>query len=375
MITRAIIQNLKNDLLHSNKIIVLYGARQTGKTTLADQIISSFEGRVLKINAHELKYIDIFSSRDFNKMNLLVDGQDLLFIDEAQRIPDIGINLKILHDALPELKILVTGSSSFDLAGKISEPLTGRTITYTLYPFSLAEIRTQKSIFEIMDNFENLLIYGMYPGVHLITNAMGKEKQLTELSTAYLFKDIFELSSVRNPSVFRQLLRLLAFQTGSEVSIPELSRNLNISQETVNNYIDLLEKAFIIFRLGGYSRNLRKEVTKRNKIYFWDTGIRNSVINNFSHFEYRTDTGALWENFIIAERLKYQAYSNINVNPYFWRTYTGAEVDYIEERNGKLSAFEIKLKNKRASAPKTWIENYGNDFSIIHPDNFHEFLL
>ncbi|MEA5108781.1 hypothetical protein SDC9_29376 [bioreactor metagenome] len=214
----------------------------------------------------------------------------------------------------------------------------------------------------------------MYPGVHLLTNAMGKEKLLTELSTAYLFKDIFELSSVRNPSVFRQLLRMLAFQTGSEVSIPELSRNLNISQETVNNYIDLLEKAFIVFRLGGYSRNLRKEVTK-SKIYFWDTGIRNSVINNFSHFEYRTDTGALWENSIIAERLKYQAYSNINVNPYFWRTYTGAEVDYIEERNGKLSAFEIKLKNKKSSATKTWIENYGDDFSLIHPANFHEFLL
>lgn len=375
MITRAIFQNLKNDLLHSGKIIVLYGARQTGKTTLANQIISSFEGRVLKINADELKYIDIFSSRDFNKMNLLVDGNDLLFIDEAQRIPEIGINLKILHDALPDLKILVTGSSSFDLSGKISEPLTGRTITYTLYPFSISEIRTQKSIFEIKDNLENLMIYGMYPGIHLLSNALNKEKQLTELSTAYLLKDVFELSSVRNPAVFRQLLRLLAFQAGSEVSIPELSRNLNISQEAVNSYIDLLEKAFIVFRLGGYSRNLRKEVTKRNKIYFWDTGIRNSVINNFSQFEYRTDKGALWENFFIAERLKYQKYRSIHFNYYFWRTYTGAEVDYIEESNGKLTAFEIKLKNKNTTAPKTWIENYGNDFSLVHPDNFYEFLL
>lgn len=375
MITRVLLQNLRNDLHHSNKIIVMYGARQTGKTTLANEIIGSFTGKVLGINADELKYIDLFSSRDFNKMNLLLDGNDLLFIDEAQRIPDIGINLKIIHDTLPDLKILVTGSSSFDLAGKIKEPLTGRTISYILYPLSLSEIRSEKSIFELRENLESYMIYGMYPGIHILNNAMAKEKQLTELTTAYLFKDVFELSTIRNPSVFRQLLRLLAFQVGSEVSIPELSQNLHISQETVNNYIDLLEKAFIVFRLGGYSRNLRKEVTKRNKIYFWDTGIRNSVINNFSGFDFRSDTGALWENFIIAERLKYLAYRNINVHPYFWRTYTGAEVDYIEERNGKLSAYEIKLKNKKTSPPKTWTENYGNDYSTIYPDNFHEFLI
>ncbi|MBW6490350.1 MAG: ATP-binding protein [Lentimicrobium sp.] len=375
MVRRAIFHNLRDDLLNSNKIIVLFGARQTGKTTLSNVILNSFEGNVLRINADELKYIEVLASRDSDKFGLLFDGYDLVFIDEAQRIPDIGINLKIIYDSFPGLKILVTGSSSFDLAGKISEPLTGRTLTYTLYPLSLIEIRTEKNVFEIKANLETFMVYGMYPGILTLTSAKAKEKHLTELSTAYLFKDVFELSTIRNPSVLRNLLRLLALQIGSEVSIPELSKNLNISQDTVNNYIDLLEKAFIVFRLGGYSRNLRKEVTKRSKIYFWDTGIRNSVINNFSGFDYRNDKGALWENFVISERLKYQSYNYINASPYFWRTYTGAEVDYIEEHNGKVRAFEIKLKNKKTSAPKTWTENYGEDYFTINPDNFHEFLI
>jgi len=375
MINRIIFPQLKQELIESKKIVVLYGARQTGKTTLANMVLDQFEGRVLKINADEYKYTDILSSRDFQKIKQLIDGYDCLFIDEAQRIPEVGINLKIIHDNLPDLKILVTGSSSFDLASQINEPLTGRTVTFKLFPFSVAELRREMSLFELKDHLQLFMIYGMYPGTQELSNAAAKERSLIELSTAYLYKDIFELSSIRNPSKLRDLLRLLAFQTGNEVSIPELSQNLSLSQETINGYIDILEKAFILFRLGGFSRNLRKEISKKHKIYFWDTGIRNSLINNFSTFDYRNDTGALWENFIIAERLKYLSYNRINAIPYFWRTYTGAEIDYIEERNGKFQAFEVKLKKQKAKVPKTWEETYGGDFSCLNQDNFHEFLL
>jgi uncharacterized protein len=375
MIDRLITPVVQKALIDSKQIVILYGARQTGKTTIASEIIRQFKGKVLQVNGDELKYADILSSRNFDQINLLIDGYDLLFIDEAQRIPDIGLNLKIIHDRMPQLKILVTGSSSFDLAQKLAEPLTGRTLTYKLYPIALAELRAGMSIFELKQSLQTLMIYGMYPALHSITNASDKEKQLIELSTSYLYKDIFELSSIRNASKIRDLLRMLAFQVGAEVSIPELSQNLSMSQETVNHYIDLLEKAFIIYRLGAFSGNLRKEISKKCKVYFWDTGIRNSLINNFAGFTYRNDTGALWENFVVSERLKYLSYNNINATSYFWRTYTGAEIDYMEEYNGKYKALEIKMKNKGIKPPKTWTDLYGTDFNLIHPENFHEFLI
>ena len=375
MIQRKILDDVGESLQKSNKIVIIYGARQTGKTTLSNVVISKFEGKVLKINADELKYVETLSSRDFQKMKLLIEGYDCLFIDEAQRIPDIGINLKIIHDNMPDLKILVTGSSSFDLANQLNEPLTGRTITYKLFPLALCELHTEMNIFELKDLLNIYLIYGMYPGLLAFDSAMGKEKHLNELSTANLYKDILELSVIRNPSKLRDLLKLLAFQIGSEVSIRELSQNLNLDQATIDSYIDLLEKSFIIFRLGGFSRNLRKEISKKHKFYFWDTGIRNSLINNFSPFGFRNDLGALWENFVIAERLKYLSYNNLNTLSYFWRTYTGAEIDYIEDRNGRLSAFEIKSKRQNAKVPKTWSDTYGGDFFTIHQDNFQNFLL
>ncbi|MDY0281871.1 MAG: ATP-binding protein [Salinivirgaceae bacterium] len=375
MIQRKILDDVSESLQKANKIVILYGARQTGKTTLSNAVISGLKGRVLKINADELKYIETLSSRDFQQMKLLIEGYDCLFIDEAQRIPNIGINLKIIHDNMPDLKILVTGSSSFDLANQLNEPLTGRTITYKLFPLALCELHKEMNIFELKDSLSTYLIYGMYPGLRAFDSAIGKEKHLTELSTAYLYKDIFELSAIRNPSKLRDLLKLLAFQIGSEVSIRELSQNLNIDQATVDGYIDLLEKSFIVFRLGGFSRNLRKEISKKQKIYFWDTGIRNSLINNFSTFDFRNDMGALWENFVIAERIKYLSYNNLNTLSYFWRTYTGAEIDYIEERNGRLSAFEIKVKSQNAKIPQTWADTYGGEFFTIHQDNFQDFLL
>jgi len=373
-IERELKNILQKDLITGGKIIILYGARQTGKTTLAREIFETLNKKTIQINADELRYTDILSSRDLNKLKLLFKGYEFALIDEAQRIPNIGINLKLIHDNLPELKLLVTGSSSFDLANQIKEPLTGRTITHELFPISIRELRACYNPVEIQSRLEEFLTFGLYPEIFQYTTAHEKEKYLRELSSAYLYKDILDLSSIRNSGKIANLLKLLAFQVGSEVSLNEIAQKLALSQETVASYIDLLEKAFIIFRLKAFSRNLRKEIAKRDKIYFWDLGVRNTLINNFSDFSFRNDTGALWENFIIAERQKYLAYNEIYSNSYFWRTYTGAELDYIEEKDGVLHAFEIKYKKHRKNAPATWIENYGNNFQCITRDNFWEYI-
>jgi predicted AAA+ superfamily ATPase len=374
-INRTITDSVKKSLLNDEKVVIIYGARQTGKTTMANNILNSISGKILRVNADEEKYIELLSSRDYSRMQLLIEGYDVLFIDEAQRIPDLGINLKIIHDNNPQLKILVTVSSSFDIANTVNEPLTGRTSTYKLHPISLHELKDKNSVFELQNRLEEFMTYGLYPALLKYKNANDKEKYIIELSNSYLYKDILELSNIRNSSQINKLLKLLAFQIGSEVSINELAQNLGMSQETVNNYIDLLEKSFIVFRLSGFSKNLRKEITKRDKIMFWDLGVRNCIINNFAPLDMRNDLGAMWENFIIAERIKYLSNINMNVSSYFWRTYTGAEVDYIEEKNGILTAFEIKYKKARKKAPQTWIDNYGNNFHCITHDNFWEYIM
>ena len=374
-IERTIQAALINDLNEGKKIVVLYGARQTGKTTLSNDILSSINGKILKINADETRFIEILSSRNLDTIKLLIGDYDVIFIDEAQQIPEIGINLKIIKDNLPTLKILVTGSSSFELANEIKEPLTGRTSTQNLYPIALHELRKYQSVFELQNRLEEYMIYGMYPELFSYKPGQKKEKYLRELASSYLYKDIFKLSNIRNKKLLTNLLQLLAFQSGSEVSIHELAKSLSVSQETVNSYIDLLEQSFIIFRLGGFSRNLRKEISKRDKIYFWDLGVRNMLINNFSTLKMRTDVGILWGNFMIAERLKLLSYNNTFASSFFWRTYTGAELDYIEEVNGELFAYEIKYKKIQKKAPATWTENYGNNFKCITINNFWEFVL
>ena len=374
-IERILQSKLLKELVENNKIVIVYGPRQTGKTTLANDMLANFEGKVLKVNADQLKFVDVFSSRDLNRMKLLVDGYDILFIDEAQRIKDIGINLKILYDNLPDLKLFVTGSSSFDLANVINEPLTGRTSTNILFPISLSELRKTHTIFELNDRLEEFMVFGMYPEVFRYAAARKKEKYLREVSVSYLYKDVLEISTIRNTSKLRDLLKLLAFQIGSEVSMSELSVSLSLSIETVQAYIELMEKSFVIFRLSGFNRNLRKEISKRDKFYFWDLGIRNALIENFSMFNMRNDIGSLWENFIILERMKHLAYNDIYASSYFWRTYTGAELDYIEEINGKLFAYEIKFRKPKTSAPKTWIENYSNNYKCITTDNLWEFVV
>jgi len=367
---------LTDKLKTTEKVVIIYGARQSGKTTLAKYIIDKLGLRTLSINADLERYIDVLSSRDLKRLTSLVSGYEMLFIDEAQRIPDIGINLKILKDEIPLLKLLVTGSSSLTLADSISEPLTGRKWTYNLYPLSLQELAATKNKFELSEELNDLLIFGSYPEVYTTVNKADKTELLYEISSSYLYKDILELSNIKYPRKIRDLLRLLAFQIGSEVSVFELSKNLGINKETVDNYIDLLEKAFIIFRVSGYSKNLRKEVRKQDKFYFYDLGIRNAVIDNLSYLDRRNDIGMLWENFIISERKKYLHYNRINATGYFWRTYTGAELDYVEEFDGKLNAFEIKYSKKTVNPPKTWTENYpGSSFKVINKENYLDFIL
>jgi predicted AAA+ superfamily ATPase len=374
-IQRLIKEKIIKNIRETNKISIIYGPRQVGKTTLSKEIINDLKLKTLSINADQSKYIDILSSRDFAKMSSLVAGYELLFIDEAQRVPNIGINLKILHDEMPDLKIIATGSSSFDLANKISEPLTGRVWSYNLFPLAFCELKNIYSDFELKELLESSLIYGAYPEIFLAKNFQSKAEQLYEISRSYLYKDILDLQDIRKSGKINDLLKLLAFQVGSEVSLNELADKLDISRETVERYIDLLEKTFIIFRLKGFSRNLRKEVTKMNKIFFYDLGIRNAVIDNFKPLQDRDDVGVLWENFLIIERMKLLSYSRIESAHYFWRTHTGAELDYIEEIGGKLLAYEIKWGKKSPSVSNSWLETYpDSEYKVINRDNFLEFV-
>lgn len=378
MIQRILTDQIQGRIKKPDKVIILYGARQVGKTTLIREALKNQTGRVLEISADQMIYNDIFSGRDFSKMKGLVSGYNILFIDEAQRIPDIGIHLKILHEGLPDLKIIVTGSSSLDLANQINEPLTGRTWTYKLYPVSAAEWKeySGSNPFELQQKLSEWLRYGMYPETLTLDNHEDKRQYLNELTTSYLYKDILEIGNVRYPQKIRQLLKLLSYQIGNLIAIQELANTLQINRETVLHYIDLLEKSFVIFRLGAFSRNLRKEITTKDKIYFYDLGIRNALIENYSPIDVRPDLGAMWENFLLTERKKKMEYARMYPGMYFWRTYTGSELDYVEENDGVLSGYEIKWQSKSVRQPQSWKETYGdNAWKLIHRDNFEEFVL
>ena len=376
MIARLYEQVIADQMQLDNRVTIIYGPRQVGKTTLVRLITKQFDGKILEINADDIDYAGVLSSRSLKKMRELVDGYDLIFIDEAQRIPDIGINLKLLYDSLPNLKIVATGSSSFDLANKIQEPLTGRAWTFHLMPLGVCEWATHFNRFDLNLMLEDWLIFGNYPALSSITNRNLKVNYLQEIVRSYLFKDVLAIGSIKYPPKMRDLVRLLAYQIGSPVSYTELSNTLQIAKETVMNYIDLLEKTFVVFRLSGYSRNLRKEVTRHDKIFFYDLGIRNAVIENFSPLSNRTDGGALWENFLIVERVKTQTYRRQGANRYYWRTYTGSELDYVEEQNGQIQGFEFKFNQKLVRAPQTWSETYPEaTFQTVNKDNYLDFLL
>ncbi len=379
MLIPRILQNqLTNRIQKPDKVIVVYGARQVGKTTLIREVLKKQPGKVLEISADQLIYHDVLSSRDLEKLKGVVAGYDILFIDEAQRIQDIGINLKILHEGMPALRIIISGSSSIDLANVLNEPLTGRTWTYKLYPISTAEWKeyTGQNEFEIRQKFPEWLRYGMYPETLTLQNHDDKRQYLNELASAYLYKDILEINNIRYPHKIRQLLSLLAYQIGNLVSIQELANTLQINRDTVLNYIDLLEKSFVIFRLNAFNRNLRKEVVSKDKIYFYDMGVRNAIIENFTPLDLRTDVGALWENYLLVERRKKMEYNRVYPNMYYWRTYSGAELDYVEEKDGVLSGYEFKWQLKSSRAPQTWTDTYqGSTWSVINRENFGSFVL
>jgi len=375
MIERILVKSITDTIQQSSKIVVIYGARQVGKTTLVQEILKQLPYKKISINADMLKYNEVFASRDLAKMKEVIDQNELLFIDEAQNIKDIGINLKILHDHLPELKIIVTGSSSFELANHITEPLTGRTQTFQLFPISIQELRKSYTPFEIKENVSNYLLYGMYPEVIQTASVNGKIKLLYELTSAYLYKDVLQLTNIKHSDKIHKLLKLLASQIGNLISMNEIGNTLQMTNETVNHYIDILEKGFIIFRLSGYDGNIRKEITKMNKVYFYDLGIRNALIDSFNSLEIRQDTGALWENFILIERMKKNVYADIFNKKYFWRTYSGAEIDYVEVKDGTLHGYEIKWKNNKVKQPKSWLETYSNTtFQVINNENFIDFV-
>ncbi len=375
IIPRKLTEIVLEKLSSSDKGIVIYGARQVGKTTLVNGVIEKLGLRTLVVNGDQSRYVDVLSSRDLGKIKDLVTGYEMLFVDEAQRIPEIGISLKIIRDELPELKLVVTGSSSLDLASKISEPLTGRIWTYRLYPISILELADRYNDFELGTVMEERLVYGSYPEVFSLEGGERKREYLQILSDAYLYKDLLELGGLKNSGKIRDLLKLLAFQVGSEVSLSELGSTLGMSKDTVSRYIDFLEKSYVVFRLSGLSRNLRKEVGKMDKIFFFDLGVRNILIDNLKPLKDRNDTGQLWENFLIVERMKKRAYEGGYPATYFWRTYTGAELDYVEEEGGKLAGYEFKYSHKGVKAPKSWLETYsGSDFRAINSDNWLEFV-
>lgn len=372
-----LIQPLLQESLLPGKVVVLYGPRQVGKTTLAIDLMQSLPYREKYISADELLYREALASQSRQTLGELLGDAELLVIDEAQRVPEIGLNLKILVDSFSQARILVTGSASFDLASKISEPLTGRQLTFHLYPLSYAELSAAFGALETRSQLERWLVWGGYPAIVTAESPQLRQRLLNELTGAYLYRDLLELDGLRRAAKIADLLRLLAFQIGQEVSVAELAAALALNRQTVERYLDLLEKVFVIFRVGGFSRNLRKEVTKNARYYFYDNGVRNSLIQNFNPLHLRNDLGQLWENFLITERRKANQLAGRVVNTYFWRTYDQKEIDYLEESGGLLSGYEFKWQETplRRSVRAEFLRAYPEaSLSVIHPDNFRDFI-
>jgi hypothetical protein len=367
-------QNL-DDYLKPGKVLVIYGARQVGKTTLLKRYLSQTSYKYKLDSGDNIKTQEILGSQDFDRIIEYVSGYDLLAIDEAQRIPGIGLGMKIIVDQVPHIRVIATGSSSFELAGQIGEPLTGRKITLNLYPLAQLELRDKFNLHELKERLSEWLIFGCYPAVVTAKNKSEKTRTLEEIINSYLLKDVLELEKVKGSKIILDLVKLLAFQVGNEVSLTELSQKLGIDYKTVGRYIELLERSFVLYRLSGFSRNLRNEVTKKNKYYFYDNGIRNAVIANFNGIDLRDDIGKLWENFLVTERLKAQAYKGIYSANYFWRTWEQKEVDWIEERNGRIYAFEFKYSAANKKISKTFKEAYPNAITHnVSRENYLDFL-
>jgi len=369
------IQKQIENKLFKHKVIILYGARQVGKTTIIKKILEKNNLHSAYFDCEDPGVRDSFENANILQLkSLLVDLKFIIF-DEAQKIKNIGQTLKLIHDHLPKIQIIASGSSSFDLANKIVEPLTGRKYEFVLYPISITELLKIYNRVEVKNFLSLILRFGNYPDI-LKSSELQKPEILKELTKSYLFKDIFIFQDLRNPELLQKLLQNLALQIGQEVSYHELGVKLGVNEATISRYIDLLEKAFVIFKLSALSQNPRTEIHKKKKIYFYDLGIRNAIIQNFNNLELRNDIGAMWENFCIIERKKFLSKLQKTPNQYFWRTYSQSEIDYIEEENGNFYPYEFKWNTKKKfKLPKSFSEKYQyKNFKIISPDNFFDFV-
>jgi len=371
-IQSKILKNLKK-----NKVLVLAGARRVGKTELVKSTISKLEEPYLLFNGEDMAVQELLQRRTVENYKHVLGDKKILIIDEAQKIPEIGLKLKLMIDEIEGLKILVTGSSAFDVSNKMGEPLTGRMKTIRLFPLSEKELRETETVTEHKDRLHQRLIFGNYPELIHLSNIEDKTEYLRELVDTYLLKDILALENIRNASKIKNLLRLIAFQIGGEVSYQELGTQLGMSKNSVEKYLELLEKVFVLYKVEGFSRNLRKEITKTSRWYFHDNGLRNIIVANMNALPLRQDVGQLWENYIISERLKRLSYSEILSNKYFWRTYDQQEIDWVEEREGKLFAFEIKWNpRKKVKVPAAWEKGYPDStFVQITQANYLEWIL
>ena len=361
--------------IQAGKVIVIAGARRTGKTVLLKEIMESFDGAYLYLNGEDYTTELILQNKGIEEYKNLIGNSKYLVIDEAQKIENIGQILKLMIDEIEGLHIIITGSSAFDLSNNTGEPLTGRKYTFQLHPVAQCELMVYENPIETESLLENRLIYGSYPEILSISDNQQKSDYLTELINSYLLKDILTLDSIKNSAKLVNILRLLAFQVGNVVSVNELAQNVGLNKLTVERYLDLLTKVFVIYRIEGYSRNLRKEISKSPRYYFWDNGIRNTLVANFNPLVLRNDVGQLWENYVISERIKLQHYQGWLSNNYFWRTYDQQEIDWIEERDGNLFAFEMKYQKKNMKAPGAWTSNYpGASFDVISRENYVQFI-
>lgn len=379
MIKRSLQDKIEKQL-YKGKVIVIYGARRVGKTTLAKQIIEDQEKQGIKslyLNCELITVNQKLETTNEQDLKDFIGNNKLVILDEAQHIQNIGLTLKILVDTYPEIQIIATGSSSFELANQVGEPLVGRSRQFILYPLSMQELKTEFDLFKLSAKLDNILRFGTYPGVF----GQSEEDCINELeniASNYLYKDILAFENLKNAKILLELLQLLAFQIGNEVSFNELAQRLEISAHTVIKYVDLLEKCFIIFTLRSFSRNLRNEVGRKSKkIYFYDLGIRNSLISAFNPIDMRNDIGGLWENFCIIERFKANQAHERRSNKYFWRMYSGQEVDYIEEHSGQLDGYEFKYSQKaKIKKPSKFLETYENSsFSVVNSQNIWDFVL
>ena len=374
MITRDIERNIL-PLLGKGKAIIVMGARQVGKSTLLQQMLGDRKD-VVWMNGDDLDIQELFRDMSSTRIRAILGNNQFLVVDEAQRIPDIGLRLKLITDQIPQVQVIATGSSSFELASKVNESLTGRKREFKMFPLTFGEMVRHTNFLEETRMIPHRMVYGYYPEV--VTHPGDERSVLKELSDSYLYKDILSLDSINKPDKLVCLLKALALQIGSQVSYNELGQLIGLDSKTVERYVDVLEKSFIIFRLNSFSRNLRNELKTSRKVYFWDLGIRNAVIGNLAQVEYRADTGDMWENFVIAERMKQNIYKNSFAQSWFWRTRQQQEIDYLEEEDGRLLAFEFKWNERKGNVkcPDSFLKAYPDaEFKVITPKNVEEFLM